>query len=155
MESPETFDTYGREVKYLNPQRLDATEYGFAIEEPTEEKPANLLMSKVEGSDILHRPVLDIDFPARLIPSSTEGHFHLYLDGVVLTSGEMNLLLKTLAEVGIIEHGYANASISRGATAVRLPWVRKPKTIGGDPQPPKKVLPTQMTTEELEIAAWI
>lgn len=80
-----------------------------------------------------HKPVLDIDFPAALIPSSTEGHFHLYLDKE-LTWDNYVELLKVLAKCGIIEQGYANASIDRTHTSARLPWVKKPGT--GIPKPP-------------------
>jgi hypothetical protein len=72
----------------------------------------------------LHRPVLDIDFPVAVIPSTTPGHGHLYIDKL-LTWREYEKLLNVLAEVGIIERGYADASIEREHTAVRLPWVKK------------------------------
>lgn len=71
-----------------------------------------------------HRPVLDIDFPAALIPSSTAGHFHLYLDKQLSTSQYMKLL-DALAEAGIIEQGYASVSEARGYTSARLPWIKK------------------------------
>lgn len=76
------------------------------------------------GTGIMHRPVLDIDFPATVIPSTTPGHGHLYIDKL-LTWDQYEKLLNVLAEVGIIEQGYAGASIARQHTAVRLPWVRK------------------------------
>lgn len=47
----------------------------------------NLVSSKMyneHGYLDRHSPVLDIDFPARLLPSTTEGHFHSYLDGLML-----------------------------------------------------------------------
>lgn len=72
-----------------------------------------------------HSPVLDIDFPARLVPSTTEGHFHLYLDGLTMRWETYAKLLEALAEAGVIEDGYAGASISRESTYVRLPHVRK------------------------------
>lgn len=72
----------------------------------------------------LHRPVLDIDFPAALIPSSTPGHFHLYLDKPMGLATYEELLV-ALAAAGIIEDGYANVSLARGYTSARLPWVRK------------------------------
>lgn len=77
-----------------------------------------------------HRPVLDIDFAARLEPSSTVGHFHLYLDGVSLSWIDYEKLLNVLAEVGIVGKGYARYSIQRRQTIVRLPWSSKP------PEPP-------------------
>lgn len=76
------------------------------------------------GYEPLHRPVLDIDFPAKLIPSSTEGHFHLYLDKE-MTWEQYEKLLLALVEADILEPGYVSASIARGHTCVRLPGVSK------------------------------
>jgi hypothetical protein len=72
----------------------------------------------------MHRPVLDIDFPAKLISSTTPGHFHLYLDKPIPWHRYV-VLLRALAAAGIIEPGYADASINRGYSAVRLPWIRR------------------------------
>lgn len=74
------------------------------------------------GSDGLHYPVLDIDHPCHVRPSETPGHFHLYIDkGVEWEKYEA--LLVALADAGIIERGYANASIERKGTFVAVrPW---------------------------------
>lgn len=80
------------------------------------------------GQGRTHRPVLDLDLPAQLIPSSTPGHFHLYLDVEVPHRAYM-ALLDALAVAGVIEEGYRNASRERGYTAARLPWVRKPEPL--------------------------
>ena len=72
----------------------------------------------------LHKPVLDLDIPAVLLPSSTEGHFHLYIDKE-MSWKSYKKLLTVLAEVGIIEEGYLRASVARKYTAVRLPWIKK------------------------------
>lgn len=71
-----------------------------------------------------HRPLLDIDFPAAVIPSSTEGHCHLYIDKE-LEWKDYKKLLNVLADLGIIEHGYRGASLARGYSALRLPWIKK------------------------------
>lgn len=71
-----------------------------------------------------HRPVLDIDFPVQVIPSSTPGHFHLYIDKAMSWS-KYERLLNALSAAGIIEEGYASVSKERGYTSVRLPWVKK------------------------------
>lgn len=84
---------------------------------------ANLLTSKVAGTE-MHKPVLDIDLPAKLLPSSTPGHFHLLIDQEVSWEAYLHLL-DALVVAGLIEPGYANASRERGYTAIRLPWVRK------------------------------
>lgn len=70
--------------------------------------------------DVMHAPVLDIDYPVFVIPSSTAGHYHLYLEKPVRWDA-YEKLLEALAECGLIEGGYAHASIARGATYVRVP----------------------------------
>lgn len=71
-----------------------------------------------------HAPVLDIDMPAYLIPSSTPGHSHLYIDHP-MSWRAYKQLLKALAKAGILEKGYVKASIRRKHTAVRVPWRQK------------------------------
>lgn len=92
---------------------------------------ANVVTSKMQpyvmhdvGDADWHRPVLDLDLSAKLLPSSTPGHFHLFIDSPMQWDVYVNLL-EALAEAGIVEPGYVKASIERGHTAVRLPWVRK------------------------------
>jgi hypothetical protein len=75
----------------------------------------------VEGR---HTIMLDIDVPAILVPSTTKGHSHLYIDRHI-TWEQYEELLHALAKVGIIELGFAEVSIARKATFLRLPWVRK------------------------------
>lgn len=85
---------------------------------------AELVTSR--SDDGYHYPVLDLDIPAMLIKSSTEGHSHLYLNHPVPISKYIRLL-DALVDCGIIEPGYRNAAVMRGYTAVRLPWVFKKK----------------------------
>lgn len=61
---------------------------------------------------------------AWLIPSTKEGHHHLYAD-VDLLWGVVSVMLTDLADAGVVERGYLEASDKRGATALRLPWVAK------------------------------
>lgn len=89
---------------------------------PIEE--ANLITSIVDGLPGMHKPVIDVDMPVYVVPSSTPGHCHLYIDRP-MTWVQYVHLLEVLAEVGVIEPGYLAASLDRGHTAVRLPWVRK------------------------------
>lgn len=72
----------------------------------------------------VHRPVLDIDMPVRLVPSSTEGHFHLHIDKPMMWDTYVDLL-EALEEAGIVEKGYVTVSKRRGYTAVRLQGVTK------------------------------
>lgn len=83
---------------------------------------AEVVSSEIGGG--AHCPVLDIDVPAFLIPSSTPGHSHLYVD-YPMTWRQYKRLLRALARSGIVEEGYVKASIRRKHTAVRVPWRKK------------------------------
>ncbi len=72
-----------------------------------------------------HSPCLDIDFEAELIPSSTPGHYHLYLDGLELTWEKYKNLLTALAEAGVISSGYKRYSLNYGRTLLRRPGLMK------------------------------
>lgn len=104
---------------------------------PTDElEKAEVVTSQANIPDVwgdrdggFHRPILDIDFPVVVIPSTTPGHNHLYINKT-MTWPQYAKLLRVLAEVGIIEWGYADASIEREHTAVRLPWVKKGEPRG-------------------------
>lgn len=90
---------------------------------------ANLVSSKVDisATDSTHAPCLDIDFPVHCIESSTPGHYHLYFEKVI-TWEQYEPLLRALATAGLIEQGYADASINRRGTFLRLPGiVKQPK----------------------------
>lgn len=76
-----------------------------------------------------HSVMLDIDIPAKLIPSSTEGHSHLYIDKE-MSWREYRKLLRALMKAGIIEKGYYEVSVKRKATHLRLPWVKKVESKG-------------------------
>lgn len=87
-------------------------------------RPYTLVSSEV-GCDGLHVPVLDIDFEAALVPSTTEGHYHLYLEGLCLSWPEYRRLLKALARAGVITEGYLRHSLRRKQTCVRRPGLKK------------------------------
>lgn len=72
----------------------------------------------------MHRVVLDIDMDAALIPSSTPGNHHLIIDKTLPWKDYVELL-RALSKAGIIQPGYAKASIARGYSAIRPPWVKK------------------------------
>lgn len=76
------------------------------------------------GEGDRHAVLLDLDVPAFLIPSSTPGHSHLYINKA-LEQDKYFKLLDVLAECGILEQGYVDASKSQGGTFLRLPWVKK------------------------------
>lgn len=111
----------GQEVKIAALENYEAIDDG---DRPTVDLGrANIITSKIAGSE-KHKVVLDIDFPAKLVPSSTEGHFHLYIDHE-LSWDEYLRLLWVLADIGLVEEGYASSSQERGYTSLRLPWIKK------------------------------
>lgn len=87
---------------------------------------ANVASSQINDGADRHVVALDLDYPAYVVPSSTEGHSHLYLDvpGGVKHEDYMELL-ELLGRIGVIEPGYAEVSIKRGHTDLRLPWIKK------------------------------
>lgn len=97
---------------------------------------ANLISSEIAEKNGIHAPALDLDFPCTLVPSTTPGHYHLYLDKA-MTWDEYVMMLRILAVVGILEEGYVKAAIKRKKTLLRAPWVKKdPKDLvpdGDDP----------------------
>lgn len=84
---------------------------------------ATVMTSEVLGTD-RHAPVLDLDMPCTLVPSSTPDHYHLIIE-TAMSWRRYRGLLRALARAGIIERGYYRASIRRGYSAVRVPWVKK------------------------------
>ena len=93
---------------------------------------ANVCTSVRLDTEDRHAVLLDLDVPAALVPSSTPGHSHLYVDVSVPTETYFRLL-DVLAEAGVIETGYANVSKHRGGTSLRLPWIKKPDTSSQEP----------------------
>lgn len=117
---------------------------------------ANLVSSHVQGLDGFHAPVLDLDksenpvgvcmfignwlrkrgFPNTendfvLVPSTSPGHFHLYVD-VAIPWETYQLLLLRLGEEGILESGFVGVSLAREATFVRKPGHLKPQPEEAD-----------------------
>lgn len=87
---------------------------------------ATLIGSQVEGWPNLHMPVLDIDFPCELRESETPGHFHLFIDKPIRWE-DYSRLLMALGDAGVLEEGYARASIKRKQSFVAIrPWKKKP-----------------------------
>lgn len=78
------------------------------------------------ATEPLHAPALDIDLPCRLVPSSTPGHFHLFIDAAVPQSAYYDLL-DALERCGLVEAGWVRASKVRGYTALRHNCQKEPR----------------------------
>jgi len=85
-------------------------------------KGANLVSSLLENGK--HAPVLDLDVHHKLVPSSTEGHGHLYIDVECEWDDYVNLL-DAMSKCGILEESYVEFSKRRGASFVRKPGTYK------------------------------
>lgn len=112
---------------YVDSERMG--EYGgndgrhFAPPEGANLYSSELLELDDEGLP-LHAPVIDFDVPARLVPSSTPGNSHLYID-VAMSWEKYEALLQALVDAGVVEPGYLGASRERRATFVRMPGFTK------------------------------
>lgn len=93
-------------------------------ETTTDVNDAQVISSEIVDTFGHHLVVLDLDIPAKLVPSSTPGHSHLFIEKPLTWFQYVNLL-RALEEAGIVEPGYVAVSIERGSTRVRLPWVKK------------------------------
>lgn len=119
-------NNYGAEERVSDEKRVPAPLDRANVVSSAKEYPRehNDLDDLFDLSGPYHKVLLDIDRPAWLIPSTTEGHFHLYID-VDVPEGDYFELLRVLAKCGVIEYGYAESSIKKGGSALRLPWIKK------------------------------
>jgi hypothetical protein len=124
------------QVEKMTPKMRQAVQgetYGAGgpLNAPDAAHPANLVSSLCE--DDLHRPALDIDIPCRVVPSATEGHCHIYFDTVALSWRHYKNLLDALADAGILDESYVEASKARGQTLLRPEGVAKGKATVIEP----------------------
>lgn len=106
---------------------------------------ANLIGSLMEAEppdrpdwETMHLPVIDIDYQAHLVPSRTPGHYHLYLERPI-SWGKYKNVLRALADAGLIERGYCEASISAKQSFARVPSANdRWKELLTSEEPPKE-----------------
>ena len=85
-------------------------------------------LSNNKGPFNFHYPILDIDYDAHLVPSSTEGHYHLYLN-MPVPWRQYKKVLRAMKDAGLIQDGFYRAAIKRGFTSARLPWIKKEEKV--------------------------
>jgi len=78
---------------------------------------SNLISSLTDKGT--HMPALDIDFPCRLEPSSTPGHFHLYLEKEMDEVDYLDLL-NDLEKYEILEPAFVDCAIKEKKTFLRF-----------------------------------
>ncbi len=124
----------GRERLHYYAEKLNGSDHEPDVEDriACAREQANLVGSLCE--DGKHRPVIDIDHGAQLVPSSSPGHHHLYLD-TGMEWPEYLALLRALRDAGVLSGFFVKAAEIRGQTFVRVPWVRKlPKDVVEQPE---------------------
>lgn len=105
-----------------------AGEMDNVMKETSLPEEADIITSKISdsgsGKEGMHTIMLDLDVPATLVPSSTPGHSHLYIDVPVFWK-QYEEILTALGKVHVLESGYVRSSLKRGYTSLRLPWISK------------------------------
>jgi hypothetical protein len=71
-----------------------------------------------------HMPVIDIDLPCMLVPSSRPGHFHLYINKK-MPFEDMLDMLRAMNMAGVVQDGIIHHVQRRGYASVRYPGVTK------------------------------
>jgi hypothetical protein len=99
----------------------------FPVVDTDEQLEPNLISSITR--DGKQMPILDLDFPHHIEPSTTPGHSHLYLD-VKMSKLQWAILMWALYNAGVVELGFFVWSIRRGGNFVRIPGTSK----GTDPR---------------------
>jgi hypothetical protein len=109
-----------KRVHYL--VNFDHKTYGDVDYIRTDEKRANCVGSLlVDGR---HAPAIDIDLPCRLVPSTTLGCFHLYIDHPT-SWFRYRVMLWAMWKAGFVQKGYYKVSVKRKNTFLRMPGVKK------------------------------
>ena len=130
MSDIEELPTWVRDNQayYVNfDKALDDSGDGVQADSPTRANiggTANTISSHHVAYTARHKVLLDLDVPHKLVPSSTPGHSHLYID-VDLPKTEYRELLVALRNAGIIQQGILDQFDEHGATFLRLPGNKK------------------------------
>lgn len=86
---------------------------------------ANLIDSRIPGKPGFHLPIFDFDgMDCTLVPSSTPGNAHLYINKEVEFEKFLKVL-EAMAEAGLIQWGFYRLTKLRGAAYARKPGVKK------------------------------
>jgi hypothetical protein len=83
---------------------------------------ATLVTSRLPNGN--HMVAIDIDRECMLVPTGTEGHYHLYVN-VEMTKRQYFSLLNALTMAGVIEAGFYAHAVRRGRSFLRYPGVTK------------------------------
>jgi len=79
---------------------------------------------RVAAADHLPEAVFHLTCPARLVPSGTAGHFHLYLETEVRWTIYLRLM-RAMADAGLLESAWVEMSARRSMAMLRKPEFKK------------------------------
>lgn len=120
-------DAIGNRKMYWTPEPLkpsyDEDGYTHLDLRPADHHTATMVTSKLEDT-YLHMPVIDIDLPCMLVPSSAPGHFHLYIEKE-MSWEKFTAMLEAMEAAGVVGKGYVAYTKRRGYATVRYPGVTK------------------------------
>lgn len=116
------FDNYEKVKKDGDSERVPASNL-YSDAQVVSSEIEDILGLGLSG-DREHFIALDIDLPVVVIPSSTDYHCHLYIPKAVSWEKYVKFI-EACVDIGIVEKGYLEASKKRGATFLRLPWIKK------------------------------
>lgn len=133
-DAPNIFVTLFLEPGETPPTDGDFYEGGFHQEDITWTRKEPNCVTSWCPDEKMHRLVLDLDFECRLVPSSSPGCYHLYLDGLALDPRAAYQLTRAMTRVGMIEKGFAQNLTKDGKVCVRATNVKKkqPKPAKGE-----------------------
>lgn len=123
-------DAIGNRLMFWTPEPLSANSEDDGYKQlhadmrPADHHTATLVTSRVADRPGWHKPVIDIDLPCMLMPSSAPGHFHLYIDKE-MPWGDFLDILEALESAGVVGPGYLKYTRKRGYATVRYPGVTK------------------------------
>lgn len=123
MTGQEIVETIGPRGVYRTVTPISDSTYGEDPDRvPSEHGYATLVGSKLENGN--HMPAIDLDLPCALVPSSTPGHFHLYINKE-MSYGQMLNIIQAMTDAGVVQPGFNRFSRERGESFVRYPGVTK------------------------------
>lgn len=79
---------------------------------------ASIVLSSLPNGK--HKPCIDLDLDCRLVPSRTEGHYHLYINKEVAWEDYLQML-RAMQRCGVVQKGFVDAAAYRKYTACRKP----------------------------------
>lgn len=95
-----------------------------ACAEPIVRRPDGIPGFRAPGAVVLTEARFQFLVPGRLVPSSTEGHFHFYLETVMGWTDYLRLM-RAMVAAGLLEKKWVDMSERRSMAMLRKPGVKK------------------------------